>query len=478
MDDRKLIQLIKNNPDRGISEAMQLYGGAVRTIARSILASCNAELIDEVVSETFVKLWKNISYFKENDGASLKKYLYAIARNTAFDVLRKQEKNLSFEELDEIKELESAENIEKLIEQKELSELVYQLIESLGNPYNKVFLCKYYFDMKNKEIAEKLQLSEKQVENILYRGKGKLRKLFIQRGISRFAIIAASVLMLLSTASVAMEKYDLDIHMAETLGLSNVMPLLPDGSVYIGVSDSDAGVTLTAAEAIGDKFNQWIKIETNIPWKEGKEYYFDRTWNHVYGKDNIVQTGGNVFYCYEDDGMVSFMLNFVQYDSINKSQIRLELGQLMESNEYSDAPDYDPEETLYADGTWKLSWDNYYAANANTIYPMKLITSENSKGEVLKTLIYRAEISPVAIHLNAAALDPQRRADTETLKIESVVLKDGTVISCENTGGGGVENGVMLDKYISFGEIGLESLTEVEYIIVRGEKIELSIDIN
>ena len=291
-----------------------------------------------------------------------------------------------------------------------------------------------------------------------------------------FIVLAAAVMTLLGTVSVAMEKYDLDIHMAETLGLSGVMPLLPDGSIYIGVSDTDAGVILTATEAIGDKFNQWIKIETNIPWKEGKEYYFDHTWNHAYKTDSIAENGGYVIYCYEDEGMVAFMQNFVQYDAINRSHIELELGKLMECNAYSDDPDYEQEESVYADGTWNLSWDNYYAANTKVKYPMKLITSENSKGDKLKVLVYHVEISPVSIQLNALALDSERRADTKTLTIESLILKDGTVICCENTGGGGCKNGLLLDKYLSFYEVGLKNLSEVEAITIGGERIKLSLD--
>lgn len=281
-----------------------------------------------------------------------------------------------------------------------------------------------------------------------------------------YVVLAAAVILLLGTMSFAIERYDLDVHMAETLGLSNVMPLLPDGSIYIGVSDTNAGITLTATETVGDKFNQWIKIETNIPWKEGTEYYyFDHTSNHAYQTDSIAENGGYVFYSYEDDGMVAFMQNFVQYDAINRSHIELELENLMECNAYG--------ETLYAEGTWTLSWDNYYAANTKAIYPMKLITAENKQGEKLKVLIYHVEISPVSIHLNAIALDPQRRADTHTLSVESLTLKDGTVISCENTGGGGCGNGQVLDKYISFEEVELKNLSEVEYITVGGRDIKL-----
>lgn len=182
MNDRELIQLIIKNPDQGIHEAMQIYGKAVNTITRSILKDYDQDFIDEAVSDTFVKLWKNISNFQEDKGQSLKSYLYVIARNTAFDVLRKQEKSIVYNDIEDLNELKSNENIENIVEKKHSAELLHQLIEMLGSPDNRVFLYKYFLGMKNAEIAEKLRLSDKQVENILYRGKGKLRKMFAERG--------------------------------------------------------------------------------------------------------------------------------------------------------------------------------------------------------------------------------------------------------------------------------------------------------
>ena len=44
-------------------------------------------------------------------------------------------------------------------------------------------LYRYFYGYKVKDIAELLEISAKQVENILYRGKEKLRKDLIERGI-------------------------------------------------------------------------------------------------------------------------------------------------------------------------------------------------------------------------------------------------------------------------------------------------------
>ena len=45
--------------------------------------------MEECISDTFFKLWSNVDKFKEEKNISLKSYIYAIARNTALDKIRK-----------------------------------------------------------------------------------------------------------------------------------------------------------------------------------------------------------------------------------------------------------------------------------------------------------------------------------------------------------------------------------------------------
>lgn len=184
MEDRKLICLIQQSPDKGIHKAMQLYGKAVNTICRSILQECEDGLVDEAVSDTFFKLWKNSQQFSLEKGFSLKSWLYSIARNTAIDIRRKNGYPLI--SLDEEMEQEPVSNImvETEVQKKEVRQILHEVIEALGEPDSQVFLLKYFLYMKNKEIAAKLQISEKKTENILYRGKSKLKEMLIERGIT------------------------------------------------------------------------------------------------------------------------------------------------------------------------------------------------------------------------------------------------------------------------------------------------------
>ncbi len=184
IDDKKLIELIKDNPDRGIHETMLLYGKAVNTICRSILQGYDDGLVDEAVSETFFKIWKNSGQFSLEKGTNLKSWIYAVARNTAIDIRRKQGyTEISFNGEEEM-EIAADISVESEIQQRETKQLLHEVIALLGEPDNQVFLCKYFLYMKNKEIANRLQISEKKTENILYRGKAKLRELLMERGMT------------------------------------------------------------------------------------------------------------------------------------------------------------------------------------------------------------------------------------------------------------------------------------------------------
>ena len=184
MDDEKLIELIKINPDKGIHEAMLLYGRAVNTICRSVLNGYEDGLVDEAVSETFYKLWKNSNQFETDKGTTLKSWIYSIARNAAIDIRRKNGyKMVSINDENE-PELVSDISLENEVQRKELRKILHEVIALLGEPDNKVFLYKYFLCMKNKEIANRLQISEKKTENILYRGKRKLKDMLMERGMT------------------------------------------------------------------------------------------------------------------------------------------------------------------------------------------------------------------------------------------------------------------------------------------------------
>jgi RNA polymerase sigma-70 factor, ECF subfamily len=128
----------------------------------------NREEAQDITQETSVKAWKNIDRF--DVAVKWKTWVYAIARNTAIDHLRKK-RSLTFSDT----ELTSGENPaidnqkdegplpDKLAMQIEDNVLLEQAITRLSPLYREVLYLYYYEDMTLQEIAT---LSGKPIDTI------------------------------------------------------------------------------------------------------------------------------------------------------------------------------------------------------------------------------------------------------------------------------------------------------------------------
>jgi len=134
-----------------------------------------------IVQNIFMKLWEKHELV--NPDSNLKSYLYMATRNACLSHLRhikvessyfekaiknNEDLQLNYEALEELK-LEQIDfsNLEKLIQ---------DTIDSLPERCRQVFLMSRYEEMKNKEIAEKLNISVKAVEANITRAITKLRE--------------------------------------------------------------------------------------------------------------------------------------------------------------------------------------------------------------------------------------------------------------------------------------------------------------
>lgn len=182
MDDEALLHLLHTNGEAGIRAALDIYGGAVETICKNFLSDLSKQDLEEAVADTFIKLWQNSKNFRPKDGKSLKSYLYAIARNTSIDVLRKKQKTLPIP-LEEIT-ITAPVNIENDFIQKNMEDTLHQVLADMKEPDRTIFILRYFYCEPIKNIAVKMNCSTKKVENILFRGKGRLEAALKERGIS------------------------------------------------------------------------------------------------------------------------------------------------------------------------------------------------------------------------------------------------------------------------------------------------------
>ncbi|MEI6478993.1 MAG: sigma-70 family RNA polymerase sigma factor [bacterium] len=122
----------------------------------------NKESSEDIVQETFLKVWKNIEKFDRE--RNFKVWIYAIARNSTFDFLRKK-KLIMFSEMDNIDEDSSfEENIadtspiaDKIFEDKETSEMINQIINALPEKYKEVVILRHETGMTFEDISSTLK---------------------------------------------------------------------------------------------------------------------------------------------------------------------------------------------------------------------------------------------------------------------------------------------------------------------------------
>jgi RNA polymerase sigma-70 factor, ECF subfamily len=176
-----ILRLLQSDPEEGMKQLIELYGGAVMTICRNILFDCASEDIEEAAADSLVGLWRSAGNYQGDQGYSLKSYLYGVPRHTALDKRRKLKKQESVLPIDELL-LEAADNVEFDYLQKIDSNIVHDSLSGMDEPDRSIFILRYFYFEKVKDIAERLKLAPKHVENRLYYGKNKLRQAFEERG--------------------------------------------------------------------------------------------------------------------------------------------------------------------------------------------------------------------------------------------------------------------------------------------------------
>ena len=184
MNDREIVNLYWQRSEQAISETERKYGSYCHIIAYNILE--NSEDSEECVNDTWMSAW-NAMPDKRPD--RLSPFLARITRNFALTKIVRRtakkrgggEAELALEELDQC--LYSGYDLEKEIEDRELSRAIDAFIGQLGEEEQLVFVSRYWFVATEREIAEKLGLTRSGVAAMLKRTRSKLKTYLLMEGV-------------------------------------------------------------------------------------------------------------------------------------------------------------------------------------------------------------------------------------------------------------------------------------------------------
>lgn len=156
-NEQKLINDLKNakTQTKAFDELVKLYKVRLYWHIRKIVISHDDT--DDVLQNTFIKVFKNIHGFKEE--SKLFSWMYRIATNEAITFLNKKAKksNLNINEYQ--KDLRSSLQEDELFDGDTIQIILQKAIAELPQKQQLVFNMKYFDEMKYEEMSQILETS-------------------------------------------------------------------------------------------------------------------------------------------------------------------------------------------------------------------------------------------------------------------------------------------------------------------------------
>lgn len=179
MQDNELIELIKDDPDRGLKLLMDSYMGLICTVVRDKLATvCDDFEMESCISDVFVDFYNNIEKYTIDKG-SVKTFICVIAKRRAIDVFRKKKREFGYMYIDDEESyIEVADNtdIENEYIKKEMKKKLINAVKKLGEPDSEIIIRKYYFGETTRQISERLSMTISAIDTRASRALKKLRE--------------------------------------------------------------------------------------------------------------------------------------------------------------------------------------------------------------------------------------------------------------------------------------------------------------
>lgn len=157
IEEKLLIQQLKNahTQDKAFRELMSLYKERLYWHIRKIVIS-HADT-DDVLQNTFVKVYRSIHNFKEE--SKLYSWMYRIATNEAITYINKRAKEQKVDINDMQHQLVDNLHADVYFDGNEIQIQLQKAIALLPQKQQLVFNMKYFDDMKYKDISEILETS-------------------------------------------------------------------------------------------------------------------------------------------------------------------------------------------------------------------------------------------------------------------------------------------------------------------------------
>jgi len=179
-EDAKLVAEFLNGSEEAFEQLVNRYLKAIYNFLYQFTQDMDS--LDDLTQETFIKAWKNIRKFDSEK--NFKTWIFTIAKNTAYDFLKKK-KTIPFSNfLDEDgknqleKVVEDGPRLEEVLDRQDVEKKLGEKLQEVPANYRIILLMHYKDDFSLQEIAEILNLSYNTVKSQHARALASLKKTF------------------------------------------------------------------------------------------------------------------------------------------------------------------------------------------------------------------------------------------------------------------------------------------------------------
>ena len=181
--DSQIIALLQKRDELALHKIRESYGQLCRELAYQISGS--RQDAEECVNDMLLAVWNSTAL---PEPQNLKAYLVSLVRHAAINQLKSRQRqkrggkqfSLSLDELAEI--IPAEEQVEKQIEQKELTAALTAWLRSLQPEMRCIFIQRYFMSDSIQSIAEQNHMSISAVKMRLLRARGNLKEYLQKEG--------------------------------------------------------------------------------------------------------------------------------------------------------------------------------------------------------------------------------------------------------------------------------------------------------
>ena len=135
---------------------------------------------EDIVQDTFVKL--AVKKPKFNEKCTFKTWLYTIARNSAYNYLKRHRSRFSEQSVDSYVLLSDGTDVEKQYLNSQQNIELHRAMKKLNTEYFQVLYLMYFENLDTGGIAKIMHKSKRQIGDLIYRAKKSLKSKLEKEG--------------------------------------------------------------------------------------------------------------------------------------------------------------------------------------------------------------------------------------------------------------------------------------------------------